>query len=181
MSFFTSAREKQLWLYVLIVLITIISTLFFGQPLIEWLSNQNIQAAIFLLAMLLVGTSILIHGLTARPSKTEMTIWIGFSAVYLLLFLRLGLPERSHLIEYSVLAIFIHKALIERVKGKQILMPAFLALVITIIIGMLDECIQILLPNRVFDPVDILFNSLAGLLAIGASIVLHWVRKKING
>jgi hypothetical protein len=42
----------------------------------------------------------------------------------------------------------------------------------------LDECIQIFLPDRVFDTDDILFNGFAGLMAIGSSLVLQWIRKK---
>lgn len=179
MPLFTSAREKRLWLYAFIVLLTIISTLIFGQPLVEVLGNQDIRAAIFLIVMMLVGATIVVHGLKTRPSKTEITIWLGLAAVYIMFFLRLGLPERSHLMEYSVLAIFIHKALIEREsQGNQVWMPALLAFVATLIIGTIDECIQIVIPDRVFDPNDMLFNGLAGLMAIGSSMALQWIRKK---
>ncbi len=181
MTLFTSSREKRLWLYTLFVLVAIISTLVFGHPLVGILGNQDIQAAIVMLGMMLIGATILVHGLKTRPRKTETAIWLGLTAVYLLFFLRLGLPERSHIMEYSVLAIFIHRALIERVsQGNQVLKPALLAFVATLIIGVLDECIQIFLPSRVFDPLDILFNGLAGLLAIGSSVALQWVRKKIS-
>jgi len=181
MPLFKSSREKRLWLYTFMVLVAIISSLVFGQPLVEVLGNQDIQAAIFLLGMILIGASIIVHGIKTRPSKTEITIWLGFAAVYLMVFLRLGLTERSHLIEYSVLAIFIHMALIERVsQGNQALMPALLAFIFTLIIGVLDECIQIFLPNRVFDPLDILFNGFAGLTAIGSSMALKWIRKQLS-
>ena len=77
-----------------------------------------------------------------------------------------------------MLAIFIHKALLERRNQRdQILIPAPLALVVTFLIGVLDECIQIILPNRVFDPVDILFNGMAATMAIGSSVSFTWVRK----
>jgi VanZ family protein len=96
-------------------------------------------------------------------------------------FLRLGIPERSHLIEYSVLAIFIHKAFAERVsQGNKIAMPALLSFAVTFLIGVLDECIQLFLPNRVFDALDILFNGIAVTLAIGSNVFLVWVRKRIT-
>jgi len=41
----------------------------------------------------------------------------------------------------------------------------------------LDEGIQALLPSRVFDPIDILFNALAGLMAVLASVALAWARR----
>jgi len=179
MSLFTSAREKHLWLYAAIVLVAIISTLVFGQPLVEVFASQDVRAAIFLRVMLLIGITILIHGLKASPSRAEITIWIGLAAVYIMFFLRLGMPERSHLMEYSVLAIFIHMALIERMgQESRILRPALLAITATFIVGLLDECVQIFLPDRVFDPNDIAFNGFSGLMAIGARVVLQWIRKK---
>ncbi len=42
--------------------------------------------------------------------------------------------------------------------------------------GVLDELIQGVLPGRVFDPRDILFNVLAGLLAVVAIFALRWAR-----
>ena len=80
----------------------------------------------------------------------------------------------SHIIEYSVLAIFIHNVLIESVNEmRQIVKPALIALLLTFLLGTFDESIQIILPNRVFDVNDIAFNSLAGLMAIGSSVVLN--------
>ncbi len=98
-----------------------------------------------------------------------------------MLFLRLGLPERSHLFEYSVLAIIIHKALNERAnQGGQVPVPALLAFAIAFLIGVFDECLQIILPDRVFDPVDILFNGFAVTMAIGSSVILRWIRNYRN-
>lgn len=179
MSLFTSSREKKLWLWVLVVIAAIFSTLFIGQPLFKLLANQNLQAAYFLLGMALVGATIIVHGLKTKSSKFEISLWLGLAGVYTMLFLRLGLPERSHLMEYSVLAVFIHKAISERInQGKRIPFPAFLSFLITFLIGVMDECLQIFLPNRVFDPEDIVFNGMAAAMAIGASSLLSWGRRK---
>ena len=71
--------------------------------------------------------------------------------------------------------------LIERARqGNQALKPAMFTFVVTLIIGVLDEGIQIFLPSRVFDPLDMLFNSLAAFMAIGASMAILWARKKIG-
>ena len=181
MPLFTSPREKRLWFYAILVLIAILSTLVFGQPLVRILDNQDIQAAIFMIGMALIGATVLLYGLNTQPSKTEITIWLGLTAVYLLFFLRLGLAERSHLIEYSVLAIFIHRALIERAGQKnQVLKTALFAFVFTFLIGVIDESIQIFLPSRIFDPLDILFNGLASFMAIGSSVAIRSVRKNIS-
>jgi VanZ family protein len=91
------------------------------------------------------------------------------------------LEERSHLIEYSVVAVFIYEALIERKSnGERVPYPAILAIILTSLIGFLDECIQLLMPSRVFDLQDILFNTLAAVFAVIAIQVLAWTRKRIR-
>lgn len=175
---FTSTKEKRFWVYTIVVLIAIFSSLFVGQPLSGLLRNEGVQAFAFILAMLLIGAGVLARGLQQRGSKNMLAVWLGITAVYLLVFVRLGLPERSHLIEYSVLALFIHSALSERYKGRYALRTAISALSATVLIGVVDESVQLLLPNRVFDPLDMLFNGLAGVMAIGASLILQWGRKK---
>ena len=44
------------------------------------------------------------------------------------------------------------------------------------LLGVFNECIQILLPDRYFDPVDIAFNGLAAGMAIESTEILNWVR-----
>jgi hypothetical protein len=181
MPLFTSRREKHIWFWTFTVLVAIFSTLFVGQPFANVLADQNVQAIFFVLGMLLVGAAMVMHGLRNQPGKFEIAILLGIVAVYTMFFLRLGITERSHLIEYSVLAIFIHQALLERVsQGVQIHLPALIAWVATVLIGIIDECIQIFLPNRVFDPIDILFNGMAATMAIGCNLVLTWVRKRFG-
>jgi hypothetical protein len=179
MPIFTSSREKYLWVLAFIVLLAIFSTLLIGQPLIKLLANQNLQAVLFVLGMILVGGAIILHMIELKPGKIESVIVLGIGAVYIMLFLRLGLPERSHLIEYSVLAIFIHKALDERSKNYLHKIPPFLlAYILTFLIGVMDEAIQLFLPNRIFDPLDILFNGIAATLAIGSNVIFSWIRMK---
>jgi VanZ family protein len=90
----------------------------------------------------------------------------------------MGIPERSHLIEYGVVAVFIYEALMERAsQGRRVPVPALLAILTTSLFGVLDECIQAILPSRVFEPTDILFNVLAALMAIVASVTLGWTRR----
>mgnify|MGYP005826248269 CR=1 FL=1 len=181
MTLFKTSREKFLWMCVLAIFIAIFSTLFIGQPLARFFADQQVQAVIFVFGMLLVGTAILIHALQTKPKKFEIVILLGIVAVYIMLFLRLGSPERSHLFEYSVLALFIHKALIEGVSGgRRISQPALWALISAFFTGVLDECIQLFLPNRIFDPIDILFNGFVVSMAIGAHMLITWARKRIN-
>ncbi|MBT8274205.1 MAG: VanZ family protein [Bacteroidia bacterium] len=181
MPLFKSKREKRLWIWTAIVLLAISLTLIFGRPLASMLRDRNMLTNAFWLAIILVGLTVLVHGIRARPGKIEIMIWLGTAAVYLLVLLRMAVPEeRSHLIEYSVLAVFIHEALKERKKNvAQMRSPALLALLIAIGIGVIDECSQLLMPNRVFDPIDILFNTLAVVMAITASVLLQWARNRV--
>ena len=177
MPFFTSKKEKNLWLWAVAVFAAIFSTLFMGMPLANQLRDQNVQAVFFICGMLLVASAVVVHGLNPKTSRIELSILLGIIAVYVMFIFRLGAPERSHLMEYSVLAIFIHKALVERAtQRKRIMKPALIALVIAFLIGVLDESIQLILPNRVFDPQDILFNGIAVTMAIATRLLLHWVR-----
>ncbi|TVZ60193.1 VanZ like family protein [Flavobacteriaceae bacterium MAR_2010_105] len=174
---FTSAREQWLWLWVFAVFAAIFSTLVIGKPLATQLRDQNIQALFFGFGLLLVVAAVIVHALKTKPSKMEVALLLGLVAVYIMLIFRLGAPERSHLIEYSVLAICIHKALIERANQRHlVLQPALLAMAMAFLIGVLDESIQLLLPHRVFDPEDIVFNGIAVVMAIGSRLLLIWVR-----
>ncbi len=66
----------------------------------------------------------------------------------------------------------------ERVRhGRQIPVPAELTVVVTALLGWIDEGIQSLLPNRAYDLRDVGFNALAGLMAIVASLLLALARR----
>ncbi len=177
MNRITEIREKHLWIAVAVVYLTILSTLFIGQPLANELRDQNVQAVIFLSGMLLVAVAVLLHGLIRRPGAVEYAFLIGIAAVYVMFFFRLGAPERSHLIEYSVLVVLLHKAFGKRYSTEnRIWKPAITAWICGVLLGALDEGIQYFLPNRVFDPQDIAFNSIAVTMAITASVALFLLR-----
>lgn len=142
------------------------------------LEKSDIQAAIFLGGMFFIGLSIVLYSIHTKPKRIDLILLIGIATVYLLLYLRLGLPERSHLIEYSVLSLCIHQILIERIRrGKLIQYPAFIALGITFVIGLLDELSQLFIPDRVFDINDILFNGIVILMAIGMHSIVQFLKK----
>jgi len=103
-------------------------------------------------------------------------------AVCLTVFARMGIPEeRTHLFEYGLVAILIYHALIERRNnGRPVRAPAAFAVAATALLGAVDEGIQWLLPNRVFDPVDMGFSALAGLMAVAATAVLAWTRRRVQ-
>nr|WP_299387598.1 VanZ family protein [Allomuricauda sp.] len=181
MPIFTSSREKRLWLYALAIALAIFATLFVGRPLANQLRDQNVQAIFFSIGLLLVGAVMLVYGWRTKPSRMEMALILGFVAVYTLFVFRLGAPERSHLIEYSVLAIFIHRALMERKSnGKKVPYPIVLAFIATCVLGILDESLQRVLPNRTFDMEDIYFNGMSAGMALMVKAILTWARKRFR-
>lgn len=179
MSLFTSRRERRLWLWTLLVVAAIYSTLGLARPLAGALRELGLLEALFMLGMLLVGAAILTQGLKTRPGGAEICVALGVAAVYLLLFARIATPEeRTHLIEYGVVAVFIYEALTERTRqGRRVPVPALLAVLAASLVGVLDENIQALLPNRAYDIRDVLFNVLAALMAVAASATLAWARR----
>ena len=78
-----------------------------------------------------------------------------------------------------MVALFVHEALPERAsQARRVPAPALLAVLLTALLGVIDECIQLVLPRRVFDPLDMLFNLLAAVMAVTASGALAWARER---
>jgi len=182
MSIFSSKREKKYWLLTALVVIAIYSTLGMAPHFVIILRNRDLLTPFFFLGLILLLLAIIIHGWKSRAGKIEIAVWIGISGVYLLTLLRMAIAEeRGHLFEYSIVALFILEALRERKKnGLKVPLPPLLAIVVTTVIGTIDECIQVFIPIRVFDPIDIFFNFFAGFLAVSASTALSWARNKIK-
>ncbi len=184
MSLFSSRRERRLWLWTLAVVAAIYATLGLTGTLAEWLREHGFldAAVFFLLGMFLVGATIVTQGVRVRIGRTEIAVVMGIVAAYLMVFTRMAiLEERSHLIEYGVLGVFIYEALAERARqGRRVPLPPVLAALITAALGVVDEGIQWFLPTRVFDLQDILFNLLAGTMAIGSVMALGWARRRTS-
>jgi len=176
--FFSSDRERRLWAWTLAVVLAIYSTLGLAPTLTGALRNRGLLGAFFVLGMLLVGATIFTQGLKTRPRGAEIGVALGVIAAYLMVFVRMSIPEeRTHLIEYGVVAVFIYEALTEPARqGRRVRAPFLLAVLSTSLLGVLDECIQAILPNRVFALRDILFNVLAGVMAVATMMALGWAR-----
>lgn len=182
MSFFASNRERRLWVWTLAVLVAIYS-LGLTPTLAGMLRDSGLINNAVLLSLLMIGAAFVIQGLKKRPGGVEIGVWLGVAAVYLLVFIRLTSPpeERTHLIEYTVVALLIYEALMERASnGRRVPVPALLAIGATALLGVLDEVIQAFVPSRVFDPIDILHDTLAGLIAVLAMVALAWARRRRN-
>lgn len=178
-SLFSSDKERRLWVWALVVMVTIYATLSPAQELAAALRERNLLRVTSGAVLLLVAVVIAVQWAKTRPGRREIGVGIGVLAVYLALLIRLPIPEaRSHLFEYGLVSILIYHALIERRQnGCRVPVPALLAIVAITLLGWLDEGIQAFLPNRVYDLVDVWLNAVFGSTAVLASVFMGWARK----
>jgi peptidoglycan/LPS O-acetylase OafA/YrhL len=180
MSIFTSRRERRLWTWALVAVLAIYSTLGLAQVVVHFLREQNLLRFTFGLLVAGIVAAVIWRWVRQPPSWLEIGVWVAAALVYTIAFIRVETPEeRTHLIEYSLVAVLIYQALLERARnGSKVPIPALLAFFATVLLGFLDEAIQWLLPNRYFDPIDVGFNTLAAFTAITATIALTRVRRR---
>ena len=81
--------------------------------------------------------------------------------------------ERIHLIEYGVLALLAVRATRHHFDGW---LAYGVAMSLVFDAGFLDEVIQKFIPDRVYDPRDVMTNAVAGLLGLLAVVVARWPR-----
>jgi len=170
---FTSPRERRLWLATAAVMVAIYSTLGVAGSIADELRERNLLRASFAL----FGVVVLVvawRWLKQRPGWSELGVALGVALAFLLVASRASSwEERTHLIEYGIVAALIHQALLERVRnGREVPWPAALTIGVTSTLGVVDECIQAVLPSRVFDPRDIFFNAFAGFMVVAARLAI---------
>lgn len=174
LGMFLSVTEKRLWIWAGVVVAGIYATLGLARTLSGVLRDRGMLDNTFFAGFIVILVALVMLALYTRPTGRQIGVALGAGAVYLMMFLRMGIPEeRTHLIEYSVLAALIYAALRERNKaGGSIRFPGLLALGIATAFGFVDEVIQFFLPSRVFDWIDVGFNTLAATLAIATGAAL---------
>ena len=182
---FSSRRERRLWIWALAVVVAIYATADLARTIADALRESGLlelTPTLFGGGMLLIGAMILVQGLRERSRGVEVGFALGVAAIAVIGLARaIEAAERSHLIEYAVLALIIHEALVERkAHGRHVPIPAVLAIAATTAVGVVDECIQFFLPSRTFDWFDIGFDLLASVLAVGSSVAIRWVRRWIG-
>ncbi len=181
MSPFTSDRERRLWFWVTVVMVAIYSSLGPSQVLAEWLRERNLLRVSIGAALVIGGLFVAWRWAKTRPGWREIGVAVGVIFAYLWALARVGVPpeERTHLIEYAVVAAFIYQALVERSwNGRRVPAPDALAVTATALLGWLDEGIQSLLPNRVYDLRDVFFNFLAAVMFMFVALFIALVRRR---
>ena len=171
-NLFTSDRERRLWLWTIVVLAAIYASIGFAESLVVALRERNLLRFSFALMVAVLVIVFAVQWVRKRPSWREVGIAIGVALAYWLAFMRIENPaERTHLVEYGIVAALIHQALLERSKnGRSVPNPAALTVAVTAILGLLDECIQAIVPGRFFEWIDVAFNALAGFIVTAARL-----------
>lgn len=185
-TIFSSTREKRLWISLGVVQIAIYATLGYAPIVAAALREQSRlrDNMFFWLFVSMVVVAVLF--IRSRPGRAEIAVGVGIAIIFVTAWLRIGtLEERTHLFEYGLVAALLHEVLLERWgNGRFHQNPTLFALILAFCLGFLDEIIQAFLPNRVFDPVDIFFNTVAAIMIIGARwlliLVRHWVSSRIK-
>lgn len=161
MPLFASDRERRLWFWGLALQLAIYSTLGPAVTVVEVLRERNLLRVAATLVLVVAAASIAVPWVKGRPAWREIWVALGVTATYLMVWVRVEhWEERTHLIEYSLVAVLVHQALIERrLHGRRVKAPAALVLAVTVALGWLDEGIQAALPGRVYDLRDVGFNA----------------------
>jgi hypothetical protein len=177
------SEERRWWRLSLAYLAAIYLSLYPLQFVLDFLRARNLLrlslAALFVAAAAAVAVWMRRRG--AR--RLEWLALAGIGAVYAALLERMTIvQERLHLLEYGLLALGFRAALeARRRRGAPTGGAAGVAAgawLLTALAGWLDEGIQGLLPNRVYDLRDVGFNALAGALALASAAALEAARRR---
>lgn len=168
-----------MWLWALAAFAAILASMSYSPRLAQMLREQGVLEATFIAGVSLIAVFVLWDAVNTRLGRRDLAILLGIAAVYLITFSRIGLPEeRTHLIEYGVVAVLVYRALLERKEnGRRVWSPALSAVLAVAILGGIDEAVQLLHPERVFDWRDVGFNCLAGILAVTANKAILLTKK----
>jgi hypothetical protein len=121
--------------------------------------------------LFLVALGIIILFLTQGKGWKSFVLLLGILGITASILPAIRYPEeRVHFLEYAVLGIMLYVALRERVQGRKVLLCIP---VIVFLAGLVDEIIQGILPNRVYQFTDVLMNLAGGILGELILIIFH--------
>ena len=175
---FRSVRERRLWVAVAVAVSLLLAALYPFQLVLDALRARNLLR-LSIAGLFLVGAVPVVYSLARR--RAPLRAWIVLAAagaVYLGLAVAMEVPqERLHLVEYGALAILLRAAFAEsaavRPRGAHSTNVDLRSLLAATAIGWLDEAMQGILPNRMYDLRDVGFNALAAAVALGAAAALR--------
>lgn len=178
MRLFVSRRERWLWAFAVLVVSVVYLTLGVVRDLLRPLEASGWAPWLFLSGCFLVLVFVLTQGMTTLPRLPEIVAGVGIAVVYGFTLMTIAKPEeRMHLIIYGIVALLIYAALLERSAfGRKGFAAPVVVVIVTTFLGLVDECLQLALPERVFDVRDILYDAVAAAMAVIANASLRWAR-----
>jgi hypothetical protein len=189
-GFFTSAREKRLWLIAAAWLLSIYASTCFLQFVLDYLRARNLLRVSLALLFVAVAATTARRIARQHPGRREIGVLLAAALAYVALLASTRIvQERIHYLQYGFLAALYYWALAERWRSNGPLpacarryryWPELAATGLTAASGWIDEGIQALLPNRVYDLRDVVLNAFAGALAV-ATIVLREQARRSDG
>ena len=186
---FASRGEKHRWFATGLCIVLIYSSLYIARPVAEFLRESNVLRLFVVLVFLTVGAVIAFRLAVAKPGWRVLgaagVVGVGYLA--LLTLVPMMPEERLHFLEYGAVAALIYMALRERqARGRAVghpdaetpwsIPPLIMAVLITGALGWIDEGIQAVLPERVYDLRDVAFNIAAAVICLLSLQWLEWVR-----
>ncbi|MCP4202151.1 MAG: hypothetical protein GY769_09470 [bacterium] len=179
-----SDQERRWWIGALALIVSIYATLYFARAPVEFLRERNLLrltvGAVFVVAALGAVRVVRFRGVGLREGLVFLTFGAAFGGAVLLV----DRPEEKlHFLEYGLLGGLLCGACRERAVrlGRSPLSAAATALVLAALAGWGDEGIQAILPNRVYDVRDILWNVSGSTIVILAQFAAGTVRRSAPG
>ena len=183
-----SSRERRLWWTAAALVALVWSSIFTAGALRRLQEVPGLLEIAFSTAFLLFAAGIAVRGWARGDRATEL--WLRSAVVIAagMWIVRSGLSaaDRTHVFEFGLIALVIDAALRERSSaGRSIRWPGVWAILMTASLGWLDEGVQALHPNRVYDLRDVGVDAAAAVLAVGLvraiAFVAEWVHRRRGG
>jgi len=189
------SRERLYWTLGAVAVLVTWATLRWARTAAEWLRDRGLITDTMWAIFAVAAGAVLVFVVRQRPRWLELAVLGAFGVVYLLAILPLmGRPEEAlHFVQYGVIGGLFYAALGAR-RGRLaaggrsegpgrswLVRPgaaALVAFLMTAAAGWIDEGIQHVLPERVYDLRDVGFNAAAGALAIAAIAGRRWARER---
>lgn len=198
----TLSRERLYWTLGTVVVLGTWATLRWARTASEWLRERDLLTETMWTIFAVAAGAVLVVVVRQRPRWLELAVLAAFGGAYLLAILPLmARPEEAlHFVQYGLVGGLFYAALVARRErlgtagaaagaetgaGSEAApatwlgwpgAAALVAFLLTGAAGWIDEGIQHLLPERVYDLRDVGFNAAAGALAIAAMACRRWAR-----
>jgi hypothetical protein len=163
-----SEKEWRSWFYAILWSLLIFITVPVARLIQAYISEQwgrefFLYGVITFFVLALIASLLLSQKRTSTATNRFWLISIATVFIVYTFQLRRNPEEAVHFVQYGVLSILVYRALTHRITDYGIY---FVALLLTISVGILDEALQWLTPDRVWGLKDIRLNATAAALAL---------------